>query len=121
PRLIEKLRNSVVSRLLVYDLLAVLEVRQQTEQDLDEDDWELIMKLSPIYRQRLEEATQQGRQEGKQQERRAIIESLLQIRFGSIDEELQAIINPLIGLEAEEFTPNLLQLSREELLTRFSH
>ena len=73
------------------------------------------MQLSPIYQHRLEEATQQGRQ----QERLAMIESLLQVRLGSIDEELATIIEPLMALETVEFTPLLLQLSREELLTRF--
>ncbi len=105
---------------LVYDLLAVLETRQQTQQNLDQEDRELMMQLSPIYRQKLEEATQkgvqQGLQQGLQQERRAMIESLLQVRFGSIDQELEAIIERLTALEPSEFTPLLLQLSREELL-----
>jgi hypothetical protein len=106
---------------LVYDLLAVLEARQQTQKDLEPEEQELIMQLSPIYRHRLEEATQEGRKEGRQEERRNLIESLLQVRFGSIDRELAAIIEPLMDLEAGELTPLLLQLSREELLTRFSH
>ncbi|MGH2414499.1 MAG: flagellar assembly protein H, partial [Microcystaceae cyanobacterium] len=127
------LREAVLE--LVYDLLAVLQARQQTERDLDENDQELIMQLSPIYQQRLEEATQQGIQQGiqqgvqqgiqqgvqqgVQQERRTMIKSLLQVRFGSIDEELEAIVAPLMTLEAVEFTSLVLQLSREELLTHF--
>ena len=106
---------------MVYDLLALLEARQQIEKDLEPDDRELIMQLSPLYQHRLEEATQQGKQEGRQEERRAMIESLLQVHFGAIDEELATIIEPLMALEAVEFTPLLLQLSREELLARFSH
>ncbi len=77
------------------------------------------MQLSPIYRQRLEEATQQGIQKGIQQERRAMIEGLLRTRFGSIDEQLEAIIEPAIALPAEELTSLLLQLSRSELIARF--
>lgn len=111
------LRSSTLE--LVYDLLAVLEARQQQAQDLDQDDRELIMQLSPIYRQRLEEATQQGIQKGIQQERRAMIEGLLRTRFGSIDEQLEAIIEPAIALPAEELTSLLLQLSRSELIARF--
>jgi hypothetical protein len=37
---------------------------------------------------------------------------LLKIRFGSLDE-------PLLSLPTEEFTPLLLQLSREKLIERF--
>jgi flagellar biosynthesis/type III secretory pathway protein FliH len=108
---------------------------------------ELIMKLSEIYQQQLEELKKQGRQEGLQEgrqeglqegihvglqegrqeglqagverERRAMIESILQVRFGQIDAELTRIINPLIAMSREEFTPLLLQLSREELLAKF--
>jgi flagellar biosynthesis/type III secretory pathway protein FliH len=101
----------------------VLSVRQRQEQDIDKDDQELIMKLSEMYQQQLEELKKQGLQEGRQEgierERRAMIESILQVRFGQIDAELTRIINPLIAMSREEFTPLLLQLSREELLAKF--
>ncbi len=81
------------------------------------------MKLSEMYQQQLEELKKQGLQEGRQEgierERRAMIESILQVRFGQIDAELTRIINPLIAMSREEFTPLLLQLSREELLAKF--
>lgn len=63
----------------------------------------------------LEEATQQGRQA----ERRATIENLLLVRFGSLDDTLSAIIPQLLELPPEEFTRELLQLSREALLAKF--
>ena len=90
------------------------------------------MKLSQMYQQQLEELRKQGLQEGRQEgqqeglrtgverERRAIIESILQVRFGEVDAELTRIINPLMAMSREEFTPLLLQSSREELLARFS-
>jgi flagellar biosynthesis/type III secretory pathway protein FliH len=125
---------------LVHNLIAVLSARQRQEQDIDQDDQELIMKLSQMYQQQLEELRKQGLQEGRQEglqegrqegqqeglrtgverERRAIIESILQVRFGEVDAELTRIINPLMAMSREEFTPLLLQSSREELLGRFS-
>lgn len=72
------------------------------------------MALSPIYLQQLEDA----KQEGIQQTAKAVIENLLQVRFGS-DDELHSIIEPISRLSPQEFTPLLLQLSREELLNRF--
>ena len=89
------------------------------------------MKLSQMYQQQLEELRKEGLQEGLQEgqqeglrtgverERRAIIESILQVRFGEVDAELTRIINPLIAMSREEFTPLLLKSSREELLARF--
>ena len=109
---------------LVYELIAVLSARQSKEQDIDQDDQELIMKLSEIYQQQLEEIKQEGRQEGRQEgvlrERCAMIESILQVRFGEIDPQLATIIDQLAAMSREEFTPVLLQLSREELLARFA-
>ncbi|WP_366513847.1 hypothetical protein [Moorena sp. SIOASIH] len=102
---------------------AILEARIKQNQDLEEDDRELVMQLSGIYQQRLEVATQLGKQEGlvqgMQHERRSMVTYLLRSRFGELDQQLLAIIEPLIALSPEEFTPLLLQLSREELLARF--
>ncbi len=69
------------------------------------------MGLSPIYLQRLADARQEGQ--------RTVIENLLQARFGTLDDELKEIVQPLLGLTPEEFSPLLIQLSREELLSRF--
>lgn len=96
---------------LLYSLKTTLEVSQ----NIDEEDRELIMRLSPLYTQRLEEAEQRGELEGQ----RKLVENLLKIRFGSLDEQLSAIVEPLLSLPTEEFTPLLLQLSREELIERF--
>ncbi|OBQ32207.1 MAG: hypothetical protein AN487_22825, partial [Anabaena sp. CRKS33] len=49
---------------LVHNLIAVLSTRQRQEHDIDQDDQELIMKLSQMYQQQLEEIKKQERQEG---------------------------------------------------------
>ena len=71
------------------------------------------MNLSPIYLERLAEAEQERRNE----EKRTVIENLLRARFGSLNKELNSIIQPLLALTAEEFCPLLIQLSREELIS----
>ncbi len=96
---------------LIYNLRENLKINQ----NLEEDDRELIMRLEPLYQQDREQAKQEGRQEGE----RLVVENLLKVRFGSLDEELQTIIEPILTLTPEEFTPLLIQLSREELIQRF--
>ena len=106
---------------------ASLKTQIEIKQIPDEEDREVLMNLSPIYLERLAEAEQKGRnegiqeglQEGVQNERRTVIENILRARFGSLDNELNSIIQPLLGLTADEFTPLLIQLSREELISRF--
>lgn len=101
------------------ELLYNLRTNLEASQNVDAEDRELMMRLSPLYLQRLEEATQQGRQQGMRAERRATIENLLRVRFGALDDQLEAIIEPVLELPPEEFTHLLLNLQRQELLHRF--
>jgi hypothetical protein len=101
---------------LLYNLRTILEVRQ----DIDREDRELIMELSPLYLQRLEDATQRGIQQGMQRAQRLMVENLLQAKFSEIDEELAQIIQPLIQLEPIESARLIMQLDRSELLARFN-
>ena len=89
------------------------------------------MELSPLYLERLEDATQQGMQQGMQQGieqgmqqgmqqgKRLMVESMLQVKFGEIDEELAQIIEPLIQREYLEITRLIMLLDRSQLLAHF--
>lgn len=96
---------------LVYNLLAILDARQ----DLDKEDRELIMELSPLYLERLENATQLGIEQGD----RRRIESFLQVKYGVLDEELSQIIEPLMQLSPLECAQLIMELNRSEILARF--
>lgn len=102
---------------LITNLRVIIVQQQET---LTEDEQELIMNLSQAYQQWEETTKQQGVQEGVQLERRQVVENLLRFRFGSVDEELARVVDNLLQLTPEEFTPLCLELSREELLARFN-
>jgi hypothetical protein len=94
--------------------------------NVSDEERELIMSLSPAYLKQREEWKQEGIEEGRQQGQkdgqRLMIESLLAVRFGNLDEDLSAIVSPLMELSLTERTQlllNLSNLSREELLARF--
>lgn len=110
-------------RKAALELLYNLQQNLQVTQNRDADDRELLMRLAPLYQQDREQAIQEGEQRGLQtglqQGERLVVENLLKVRFGELDNELQAIVLPLLALPPEEFTPLLLQLSREELIARF--
>jgi hypothetical protein len=96
------------------ELIYSWRISLEGKENLDEDERELIMNLSPAYVQWREETLLQGQ--------RLLLESLFTVRFGSLDEELLAIIQALLELPPEEYAPLILQLSgmsREELLQRF--
>ena len=97
---------------LLYNLRAMLEARQ----NLDPEERELIMELSPLYLQRLQTVKEEGIQQGQ----RSLLESMLQVKFGAVDAELAEIIDGLIAVPPLEQAQLIWQLSREELLARFS-
>jgi hypothetical protein len=96
----------------VLELLANWRINVEGSENLSNEDRELIMNLSPAYLRWREETLQEGKQE--------MIENLLRVRFGALDEELLGIIPPMLQLPTEELTRLLLTLSRNELLERFS-
>jgi predicted transposase/invertase (TIGR01784 family) len=72
------------------------------------------LKQTRVYQEALEE----GREEGRL-ERRQMIVSALETRFGSLDQSLAAIVDPLLALPSDQVMPLLLRCSREELIARF--
>ncbi|MEH2117794.1 hypothetical protein [Nostoc sp.] len=91
-----------------------------TQTELTKDDQELIMNLTQAYEEARAAAVQEGVEQGVQLERRQVVENLLKFRFGEVDELLSRVIDSLLQLTPEEFTPLCLELSREDLLARFS-
>jgi hypothetical protein len=96
-------------------LLANWKISIEARAEIDQEERELIMTLSQAYL----EWEQQTERRGMQQGQRLVIENLLKVRFGELDEQLAGIIPSLLELPTEEYTRLLLQLSREELLARF--
>jgi len=91
--------------------------------------WDMaILEASPFYQELrktvfqegIEQGLERGRLEAQQQERRKTVETLLQLRFVTIDPELEAIVPKLMALSTEEFSPLILQKSRSELLGEFT-
>jgi len=60
-----------------------------------------------------------GIQQGIQQGQRQIIENLMQVRFGELDESLIKVIDELLKLSPMESSRLLLDSSREDLIRRF--
>ncbi|WP_414569395.1 hypothetical protein [Nostoc sp. CCY 9925] len=97
-------------------LITDLRIIVVQQENLTEDEQELIMNLSQAYQQWEDTTKQQARLEGQRQ----VVENLLRFRFGSVDEELSRVVDNLLQLTPEEFTPLSLELSREDLLARFN-
>ncbi|MEC4814240.1 MAG: hypothetical protein SAK29_13345 [Scytonema sp. PMC 1069.18] len=84
-------------------------------EDITQEDREILMNFREVYERERTNLLQQG----LQQERRQVVENMLRVRFGSLDEELSSIVEPMLQLPPEEYTRFCIELSREELLARF--
>lgn len=105
------------ARLAALKLLTSWKVSIEAKAEIEQEERELIMTLSQAYLE-WEERTQRN---AVQQEKRIVVENLLKLRFGELNEQLSRIIPSLLDLPAEEYTRLLMQLSREELLARFEN
>lgn len=115
-----------IRRSAVVKLLATWKVSIEVSSEIDAEQRELIMNLSQAYLEWEQETelrgVERGKEIGKEQERREIVENLLLARFGELDSQLAAIVQPILNLPANEYAGLLLQfssLSREDLLARF--
>jgi hypothetical protein len=108
-------RNPFKENLL--EILANWRKNLELRDNLTTEEQEVIMNLSPAYLQQREE----WKQEGTLEERHSLIASLLEGRFGTLDEELSGLVEQIAQLPISERTQLLLSLSnlsREQLLER---
>lgn len=107
----------------ILQLLATWKISIEASSLLEQEDRELIMQLSQAYLEWEQETKRSGIEQGMQQGQRQVVESLLKVRFGELDEQLLGIIEPMLQLPPQEYASLLLQLSsqqREDLLRRFN-
>ncbi len=103
-------------RSTILQLLATWKISIEASSLVSQEDRELIMQLSQAYLEWEQKTERRGMEEGQRQ----VVENLLKARFGELDEQLLAIIEPMLQLPPQEYSSLLLELSREELLKRFS-
>jgi len=103
----------------ILQLVGIWRINVASKIELETEERELIMELSPAYLKWREDTLQEGIEQGIERGQRLMIEALLRTRFGELDEALLGIIDSLLVLSPDEFMPLCLQLSREELLERF--
>ncbi|HEY9701587.1 MAG TPA: hypothetical protein V6C58_04035 [Allocoleopsis sp.] len=135
-RAIEELKNLPLDSNLrqnLMELLANWYVSLRGKTGLSEKEQEEFMQLTEAYLKIRdgwkEEGRAEGLQEGRaevlqevQQKNRELFESLLQNRFGTLDDDLRSVIDEIIKLSVPELSTllmNINNISRSDLLTRF--
>jgi hypothetical protein len=79
-----------------------------------------VAKIQTVIEQeQIMELTTSWMERGLEQERRSSISSLMELRYGLIDDQLTAILPALMALPSREYNRLLLQLSKQELIEHF--
>jgi hypothetical protein len=106
------LPRSDPQRSRILQMLTSWKIRIEMTAPINTEEEELLMALSQAYLDWEQTTEQRGKRE--------VVEALLKTRFEELDAALAAIVPQLLALPTEEYTRLILQLSREELLVRFS-
>jgi hypothetical protein len=103
-------------------LFVKLKVNLENRKDCELNETELMMRLaeSPLFTEYMERATADARAATRIEDFTSVIEGLMIKRFGSLDDDLARAVPNIIKLSPLEFTSLLVDLSREELLDRFT-
>ncbi|XZN95270.1 MAG: flagellar assembly protein H [Microcoleus sp.] len=108
-------------RIIALELLYRLQSNLVADipQELESEERELIMAITPLFQQQIQAAQQQAREEGleqglergRQEQQRSILEDFLPGRFGELSPKMSVFLTPLSKLSATEFTRMLLAIS----------
>lgn len=104
----------------MLELLSKYRIHLGTLDQLTQEEEDLFMNLEPVYLKWKEDTRLEGHLEGRLEGQRALVEQMLKVRFGTID-DMSPLIEPLLKLRPEDSSRLLLQASREELLAKLSH
>ncbi|ERN40425.1 hypothetical protein KR51_00029650 [Rubidibacter lacunae KORDI 51-2] len=102
----------------VLELLENWRYTIEVRQNRNQDDEEVLMNLSPAYLRWREETRQEARQENA----RASAENLMQLRYGTLDDELARAATAIAQFPETEQARALLAIAtqtRDEFLARF--
>ncbi len=99
-----------------------LKVNLENRKDRELNETELMMRLadSPLFTEYMERATADARTATRIEDFTSVVEGLMIKRFGSLDNDLVRAVPNIIKLSPLEFTSLLMDLSREELIDRFT-
>jgi hypothetical protein len=103
----------------VLELLVARQRAMEKQKQLSTEDKELLMRTVPDFLKLRDEMLLEERQEGRSEVQRVLVETLLKSRFGTLDNTLAKVVEPLLGLSPEEAARWLLELSRPELVAKF--
>jgi hypothetical protein len=97
-------------RINALELFSSLKSNIEANQPVDQEEEDLVLRLSPIYLEKIQEAEQRGEQIGESR----LVVKLLQWRFGEISEGIREKVTALSVEQIEILGRELLEFSGME-------
>jgi hypothetical protein len=102
------------------NLLVAWRINMEIVEEIQREEREIQMALSQAYLEWEKQTERRGREQGREEERESTIRNLMQLRYGRIDEPLEALLPQLLALSNENYTRLLLELSKDDLIAHFA-
>ncbi|MCU0569864.1 MAG: flagellar assembly protein H [Oculatellaceae cyanobacterium Prado106] len=103
------------------NLLVSWRINIEVTNSVESEEQRILMALSQTYLEWEKQTERRGREQGREQERRSIILTSLQSRYGELDPALEAIVPKLMELTNSDWLSLVLRLSKEEMLEHFTN
>ena len=91
----------------------------KSQPNLTTNDQETLLNIDALYEDWRNQTIQEGIAVGRQEGDRTTLESMLEVRFGSIDRKLATVIPALLDLSSIDRVRAVMQLSQEEIIRDF--
>jgi hypothetical protein len=101
------------------NLLVSWRINMEIGEEIQQEERKIQMALSQAYLEWEKQTERRGREQGRDEERESTIRNLMQLRYGRIDEPLEALLPQLLALSTENYTRLLLELSKDDLIAHF--
>jgi hypothetical protein len=113
------LPDSDPKRTNVLNLMSSWRISIDVAELFDREEEEIAMALSQAYLEWQREAKREGLEQGRQETLRSTVMNLMQLRYGTVDLELEAIVPRLMAMENVAMMRLLLECSRDEVVQFF--
>jgi hypothetical protein len=107
----------------ILELFTSLQINLATSTNPNTEERRLLMALteSPAFIHYIEQVTAQGVNTGTKTGYQTMAAGILAERFGTLDPELNQVLQNILDLPPNEIVHLLMTLSRQELIDAFNH
>jgi hypothetical protein len=103
----------------IREKITKLRLMLKSQPHLSPNDQETLVNIDALYEDWRNQTLQEGRKEGRKEGDRTALESMLLVKFGTIDRTLATVIPALLELSPIDRVRAVMELSQEDIIRNF--